>query len=184
MVARSSLMVFWAAVLTVSCGGKDQIATSPSSLPAISPTRPPTVEPLANFTSDAIVVSAAGDGDCRWNISPGATRSHILWRITIDGSSISLDEDLRNWPTDDVPYTGTLNGQQFTASYQTGASSNYPCQFRGGTLSGHFGPDFSTFEAEETLAWGAPGKERIVQWHWLGSRFEKTATISRRPSTD
>jgi hypothetical protein len=45
------------------------------------------------------------------------------------------------------------------------------CQFREGSISGSFSSDFSTFDAVETLIWGTPGTETIVERHWVGSRL-------------
>jgi hypothetical protein len=79
---------------------------------------------------------------------------------------------MQNWPTDHVPFSGALNGQEFSATYSNGSPSPTAiCQFRGGTLSGRFSPDFSTFDAFETLTWGSPNAETRVQRHWVGSRL-------------
>jgi hypothetical protein len=58
----------------------------------------------------------------------------------------------------------TLNGLEFTARYVQGADyARWVCQFREATIVGRFSPDFSTFEALETLVWGVPGNETVVQ---------------------
>jgi hypothetical protein len=116
------------------------------------------------------VLSSTGGHACGWGTTAGETRALDGWRIVISGTSVSLDEDMSNWPTDDVPYTGTLTGQTFTAHYDQGADYlNYVCQFKGGTLTGTFNADFTTFDAREVLVWGAPGQETTVERHWTGS---------------
>jgi hypothetical protein len=45
------------------------------------------------------------------------------------------------------------------------------CQFKGGSLTGRFSEDSSTFDAVETLVWGPPGAETTVQRHWKGSKL-------------
>ena len=95
----------------------------------------------------------------------------MLWRVTINDHSILLDEDMSNWPTDHISFSGSLSGEEFTASYFQGDDyARWVCQFREAHLSGRFSPDFSSFEALETLVWGVPGNETVVQRRWLGSR--------------
>jgi len=119
------------------------------------------------------VLSAVNSGHaCGWGTAPNQTRSGVQWRIAIAGDSIVLDEDMPNWPTDDIPYAGTLTGGQFTATYASGSDYlRYVCQFKGGSLSGTFSADFSSFEALETLTWGPPGNETTVQRRWTGAPF-------------
>jgi hypothetical protein len=118
-----------------------------------------------------------GGGGRAWRlrvrrVAPGETRTGVEWLIKIDGGSISLDEDMRNWPTDDTPYKGSATGQQFTATHDQGPHYlDYVCQFRGGTLTGSFNADFSTFEATEILVWGPPENDLKVQRHWVASRL-------------
>ena len=93
----------------------------------------------------------------------------MSWSISIDGGSIKLDEDVGNWPTDDVPYSGTLSGTHFEASYLVGGGYlPTACQWRGGTLTGEFNSDFSKLEATEILVWGPPASETMVQARWTG----------------
>jgi hypothetical protein len=92
-----------------------------------------------------------------------------LWRIAQTGTSVTLDEDTPNDPTDNVFYAGSLSGTNFTAAdVEAGGGI---CQFRGGELSGSFSDDGLHFDAVETLVWGSPGQEVKVQRHWTGSRL-------------
>jgi hypothetical protein len=78
---------------------------------------------------------------------------------------------MRNWPSDDLPYSGNLSGAGFLAGYNGPSNyADYVCQFRGASITGSFTSD-STFEAVETLVWGRPGSETTVQRHWNGSRL-------------
>jgi hypothetical protein len=106
---------------------------------------------------------------CGWGTRVGDTRTDVEWNISIETSAISLDEDMPNWPTDDVPYSGMLRGRQFDGSYFMGDDYlRWACQFKGGTLKGEFSMDFSTFDAIETLTWGPPERETIVTRRWVG----------------
>jgi hypothetical protein len=92
-----------------------------------------------------------------------------LWRITQVGDSLTLDEDMSNSPTDDIPYSGSVNGTQFAATdVESGAGV---CQFRGGELIGSFSDDGLHFEATETIMWGSSQNPVKVQRHWTGRRF-------------
>ena len=167
-------VVLSCALLLASCGGGDVVPTAPATVVVSSSQTPPAIQPTANWTADATVeaVVIGARIPCGWGTAVGDTRAGVGWNITIDGSSIRLDEDMGNWPTDDVPYSGTLNGFRFTATYDNGADYlRYVCQFKGGTLSGSFNADFSAFEAAEILVWGPPGGETTVRRQWVGRRF-------------
>jgi len=144
--------------------------------PLVEPTPPTTQSASANtpnWAADATVVSVAPGSTpaCGWGTSLGAARSGVDWRITVTADAISLDEDVRNGPTDDLPYSGHLDAAQFAASYKSGSDyADYVCQFREATLTGRFTSD-STFDAVETLVWGRPGTETTVIRHWNGSRL-------------
>jgi hypothetical protein len=66
-----------------------------------------------------MVLSNFGNGECGWGLLVGETRSGVCWKVTTNGNSVVLDEDMKNWPTDDVQFSGSLNGAQFTATDST-----------------------------------------------------------------
>jgi hypothetical protein len=168
--SRVSFAALVAGALLSACGGdhaRPANAVAPS--PIVQSAKPAF---LANWTADAAVLSRTngGRGTCGWGTAVGETRAGVAWRITIAGASISLEEDMQNFPTDHIPYTGTLSGTQFTAAYSQGIDSLlWACQFTGGTLSGRFSADFSSFEALESLSWGAAEQETTVQRRWVGA---------------
>lgn len=160
-------------LLLAGCKGGSELSSSPvlphapSPLPSLAPSN------LANWRADSRVLAETGPPRaCGSGTSTGETRTGVDWRVTITGESILLEEDMRNWPTDHIPFSGTLSGRQFSATYATGDDyAQYACQFKGGTLTGTFSGDFSSFEASETLVWGPPGSETTVQRSWIGSRL-------------
>jgi hypothetical protein len=165
--------------LLVICGcreGSDLgagVATSPLPPIVSPPPLPPSPASIPNWKGNATVVSVTRGltPPCGWGTSPNETRNGVEWRIVATDGAILLDEDMRNWPTDDGPYSGTLVGAQFTASYAGDANyAQFACQFREATLTGTFTSD-STFEALETVIWGRPGMETTVQRRWTGSRL-------------
>ncbi len=137
---------------------------------AAAPTPPPGTE--GYWEANATVVEVTGSqGACQSGVPVGQTITGIGWFIAIAGDSVSLDEDVRNAPTDDLPYSGTLTGEQFVAANTPPASGlNGACPFRGATLSGSFNSDFSTFDATETILSGTAGAEMTVTRHWIGVR--------------
>lgn len=173
-----------AACVLVMCGCNDLTDTgtsvgttgaTPDGTPAATPTYPTQFAPggTPNWTADATVVSVTSTGGhaCGWGTTPGAQRSGVDWEVTVTGDTVALDEDTRNWPTDDIPYTGHLDGAQFVTSYKSASDyAKYICQFREATLSGQFTTD-STFVAGETLIWGTPGSQTTVVRHWTGSKL-------------
>ena len=135
-----------------------------------TPVRPIAASPGGNWRADATVVLGSARG-CGWGTTLGETHAAVPWNITLGPGAILLEQGLQTTLTDRVPFSGTLNGQEFSATNSNGG--NYlasGCQFRGGTLTGRFSPDFSTFEAVETLTFGPTGDTR-VQRRWVGSRF-------------
>ena len=173
LVVLSSLLVVYGCH---DSGDTGQGLGTSLGTPLVEPT-PPSIEQVPgntpNWTADATVVSvvAGSTPACGWGTSPGGTRSGVDWRITVTADTVLLDEDVRNWPTDDIPYSGKLDSAQFAASYTSASNyASFVCQFREATLTGHFTSD-STFDAVETLVWGKPGKETTVVRHWIGSRL-------------
>jgi hypothetical protein len=86
----------------------------------------------------------------------------------VNGRSVGLDVDMANWPTDHVSYSGTLAGQQFTATYTQEADG--VCRFRGGTLTGAFASDGLSLDANETVVWGEGVSETRVQRRWHATK--------------
>ena len=119
-----------------------------------------------------MVLSRTGNAGCGWGTTVGEDRKGVLWRVTLDELTILLDEDMSNWPTDHLSFSGTLNGLDFTADYYQGDDyARWVCQFREAHLTGRFSHDFSTFEAMETLVWGVPDRETVVRRRWVASRM-------------
>jgi len=124
-----------------------------------------------NWIADATVLSFTGEG-C--GSMPTAARSGVLWRITQTGNSLTLDQDMRLWPTDDTTYTGSLTGTRFTATYvQPQQVGGVGCRFQGGELSGSLSEDGLRFDAIETNVWlsGSANVEVRLQRHWTSSRL-------------
>ena len=169
-VVVSSLCIAFAAI---ACNGRDlpRSPTQSTTLPLPAPPAAGGNIDLANWRGDALVLSRTGSGGCGWGTTAGEQRSGVLWRVAITDGSILLDQDMSNWPTDHIPFSGSLSGEQFTARYSQGADyARWVCQFREAHLSGRFSPDFSSFEALETLVWGVPGNETVVERRWVASR--------------
>ena len=165
-----------ALVASAACNGPDAKlpVTAPTPVAPSAPVAPapPRSLEMANWRGDAAVLSRSGNAGCGWGTTAGEERKSVLWRVTISGESIALDEDMSNWPTDHIPFSGTLNGLEFSARYYQGDDyARWVCQFREASIVGRFSPDFSTFEASETLVWGVPGQETVVQRRWVASRM-------------
>ena len=158
-----------------ACNGPDAplSPTTPTAV-APAPVAPGPIQAvnLANWRGDATVLSRSGNGGCGWGATAGEQRSGVLWRVTFNGQSIALDEDMSNWPTDHIAFSGTLSGLDFEARYYQGDDyAHWRCQFREAKLIGSFESDYSRFDAVETLVWGEPGHETVVQRRWSASRM-------------
>src|SRR5215471_11854932 len=102
---KSRLSVLAASVVVLSCSDA-RLPTQPTTVTPAQTltsaiTAPPATPPNgANWIADATVTSVTGTGGCGWGITAGDTRTGVWWRITQNGGSITLDEDMPNWPTD------------------------------------------------------------------------------------
>lgn len=168
--------VLWYALVLAGCDGDrttPMTPVSPSSIAATVAPLPPLQDRQSTYwRGNSSLVSSSGPRVCGGDPAAGATRADVTWRVTISGNAVLMEEDMANYPTDHIPYAGSVTGGQFTASYFQGNDYlRWACQFRGGELSGNFSPDFSSFEAVETLVWGAPGVETTVQRRWHVVRF-------------
>jgi len=151
-------------VLCSACSNA-RTPTSPTSPPSTSVVpAPPLSMNGANWIAEAVVLTSNGGG-CGWGTNTGDIGTK-LWRITQDGASITLDEDMQNWPTDDVPFRGSLTDSRFAA--QDVEAAGGVCAFRGGELEGTFSDDRLTFEALETLRWGSSEHFVTIQRRWRG----------------
>ena len=165
---KSLILTVTAVLFLAACSDVRSPMQSTTTIPTPTPTPMLTSVNGSNWTADATVFSSTGLG-CGWGTVAGDTRRGVLWRIMQASDSVTLDEDMPNWPTDDIPYSGSVTGTQFTAAYvQTGDGV---CHFRGGDLSGSFSADGLHFDAVENLSWGSSANEVRVQRHWTGSRF-------------
>ena len=126
---------------------------------------------LANWTGNAAVTRRSGSGGCGWGLLPGEQRNGVLWRVAITADTVVLEEDMENYPTNHIEFSGRLSGSTFAASFFQGADyASYVCQFREASLTGTFSPDFSSFEGVEQLVWGTPNQETRVERRWIARR--------------
>jgi hypothetical protein len=172
---RTLLPVVALPLFFAACGGGYVTPTTPTTAttppPTPSTTLPPSNRPATNWMADAVVTAVVrGDGGpCGWGTSPGETRAGVEFNIKIEGSAISMDEDMPNWPTDDIPYKGTLSGNELTVAFDNGPDwLKWTCQWRGATLSGRFSDDRSTFDATEKVFWGTVEAGTTVTRRWSG----------------
>ena len=169
----TSALIAWALVLT-GCGDAYHTPTTPTSpAPVVAPTTPatPVGRPVTNWKADATVITAVyGDGGpCGWGTTVGESRRGVEWAIAVDGSSIAMDEDMPNWPTDDIPFKGVLHGTEFNLEYFNAPDYlQYVCRWRGATLTGRFSDDRSTFDAVEHVFWGTSDAGTTVTRRWSG----------------
>ena len=129
--------------------------------------------PFGTFFADSTIVSIVGTRGCTVDMNTGDRRRNVQWRVTTNPGAIMLEQDLQNFQTTDLaPFSGVLNGQDFSASATSNGNflKSTTCIFRGSTLKGRFSPDFTAFDATEELAFGQIGSEVHVQKHWVATR--------------
>jgi hypothetical protein len=157
-------------IVTSACEGG---VTTPARPDPPNPPIPVTVSPLTNrWTGHYTVLSAIGSGGCGGGRTPGE-QGELTWLVTYNGSEVQLDENVANYPTDDLDFRAPLIGpnRAFSATYSMGSNyAGYICQFKEATLVGTFNDELTVMEGTETLVWGLPDNETRVVRTW---RLEK-----------
>jgi hypothetical protein len=157
--------------LTLSaCGGGSSSPTSPSS------SQPPAT---ASWSVTQTFVSVTGPDNC-WigeqrSRLTGAVFTDLPMTVTRSGGAITVDGDFFQ-----VNYTGTVSGNQFTASgRQPLEGGGTPCQDgtsfqqRPGVsnLSGSFSADDQVMTASEVNSYTLTSGEPVVYtWSWRATR--------------
>ena len=144
---------------------------------AVKPTpvivAPVSRSPFGTFVADSTIVAIVGVRGCSLNMNTGDRGRNIPWRVTTNPGAIMLEQAPQNFQTTDLaPFSGVLNGQDFSASATSNGNflNSTTCLFRGSTLKGRFSPDFTAFDANEELTFGQIGSEVHVQKHWVATR--------------
>jgi hypothetical protein len=163
MTARSIALVAGALLSLASCGDGD--FGSPTR-PTGQPAHPAADE--SSFLGTGTVIAASGSV-CGWAQRVGDTRDDMQFRFRREGDSITIDEDMANWPTDHSTYHGTVSGFDFAAT------GTYPggdvCDYRGGEFSGSFTEDGRRFDATAVYYWGSEGSVGRIETRWVGTRL-------------
>ena len=153
-------------VLTCACGGS---VTAPAPRDPQTPATPVALPVASRWAGHYTVLSSVGSGGCGAGRVPDE-QGDVGWLVTYDGSEILLDENIANYPTDDVLFKGAFSesSRDVSASYSQGPMyADSVCQFREATLVGVFNQDVTRMEGTETLVWGEPGNETLVVRKWL-----------------
>lgn len=130
----------------------------------------PVASPFSIFRADLRIVNVSAFKSCAVIFTPGQIFPGTEWRVQRGSGSIFLQQDITNAPNSQATFSGTLSGQDFVATSSNVGSILLPsCLFRSSTLKGRFSPNFSTFDAVESLTWGSPGAETTVQRNWVGA---------------
>lgn len=134
------------------------VPTSPSAAP-VGPAPP--AAPVWNWNLTTVLTSATGPDNCftERQVYLGIPRS-ISWQLAVTrtGNAVTFDYDVRNYPTDDLQLTGTIDGNTFTANSVTQPSSFPPCP-DGTVLSG-------TFDSTVSGQFSDDGKHVIAKEIW------------------
>ena len=145
---RSLLLLLLGVVLTPGCGDYSQSYRSPTAPVVVA-----TPTPVPIWRGDETLLSVSGP--CA-PVTVVWTRTNIEWSVDIRGKDFKLIKDPIN---DGIVYTGTLEGDAFSAVYHQPQYANQPCWFRESSIKGSFSSDRRAFDAEEVGIFGAPGSE-------------------------
>lgn len=166
-ISSRGMGVLVSAVLATACGVKPTPAAPTSNAPP-APLPPANL----NWVGDAVVTSVDGGGACFWGTKLGETPQGILWdvRFNATGNGVWMNEDSPNFLADSFVFSGPTHGDDFSADvvYLDPATepSRAGCDFREVDLAGHFSPDRSHFDADETLIFGPPSARTTIVRHW------------------
>jgi hypothetical protein len=122
---------------------------------------------VASITGQPAGCSALG------GLSVGYSVNNWILGIKRTGSSISFDYDVRNSPTDDTLFTGTVTGSDFVAD-STGGNLQIRCStgkifnWRSTRVTGRFDQNGRSLTAREIWSWvnAESGDAITVAWDW------------------
>jgi hypothetical protein len=169
-----------AAVVTVIHGAGRATITAAyqgvttSTVVFLTPLTSPDME-LWELTTTVASVTGESTGCTAPAMPVGSAVSWILG-IKRNGSSITFDYDVRNMPTDDTYFTGTLMGRDFVAD-STGWTLTIRCStgkvfdWRSTHLAGQFGTDGRSLSAREVWTWvnAESGDAITTTYNWVAT---------------
>jgi hypothetical protein len=124
------------------------------------------------------VASVTGESAaCRANAQAVGSVFNAILGIKRTGSSIVFDYDVRNIPTDDTMFTGTLTGSDFVADSTSWMSLQIRCStgkifnWESTRVTGRFGQDGRSLTGREVWSWvNAESSDAItVTYDWAGT---------------
>ena len=159
-VTVSLLML--AVVILAGCETRSPVspAATATNFPAPLKPTPPTA-PVWNWNLTTVLTAVTGPDNCftQQQFRAGIPRS-ISWQLEVTRTDnvITFDYDVRNFPTDDVRQTGTVDGSEFSARSVSGPMF-FPTCPDGTVLSG-------TFDASVTGRFSDDGRHLTAKEVW------------------
>jgi hypothetical protein len=144
----------------------------------ISPTgfaTPPDLD-LWQLTTTVASITGQSAGCSAGVLSVGSSVNNLILGIKRTGSSNSFDYDVRNSPTDDTLFTGTVTGSDFGAD-STGGNLQIRCStgktfnWRSTRVTGRFDQNGRSLTAREIWSWvnAESGDAITVAWDWAAT---------------
>jgi hypothetical protein len=150
-----------AAVAGSGCDSRTPVSPAPTATPAPTVSAPMPAPPIAGWDLTTVLTAVTGPDNCftQQQVRAGIPRS-LAWQLEVvrSGSVVQFDYDVRNYPTDDVRETGTVDGDAFTARSET-VPMRFPTCADGTPLSG-------TFDASVAGRFSADGRHLTAREVW------------------
>jgi hypothetical protein len=174
-----SVITVAAGVMVVHGGGRVTITAAYQGVTAsniiyVTPLATPNLD-LWQLTTTVASITGQSAECSAGVLSVGSSVNWILG-IKRTGSSISFDYDVRNRPTDDTLFTGTVTGSDFVAD-STGWNLQIRCStgkifdWRSTRVTGRFDQNGRSLTAREIWSWvdAESGDAITVAWDWAAT---------------
>ena len=174
-VALAMLIVAWP---LAGCEGHQLPLPTAPTPPAVA-TPLPSAPTSSNWALTTVLTAVTGPDTCFSHPAAQRVGMPVAWQMaaTRSETTVTFMYDVRNHPTDDVEYAGTVDGDSFTAKSDSSPVSFPTCAdgtvLKGtfdGRVTGSFSPDGKHLTAKEVWAYHFSWGDVQFSMDWIADQ--------------